>query len=254
MGVQQTAERLEQYIVMYTLLDTTYCYRQLQLSCDVSWECFVMAVGVQHDVLIGVIGRAARAAAALAILQRACLLPPAHPSRHGVLVTVQLLRDVASRPADAVQRDDGCSLDERQLVDASRRTSEHRCRRRGRGGGRGGCSSVGRVAVLLVVTVSALAAMLVSCSLPLAADRALELQTGRMNRREQAQADRSTAVRVRGPSCAASGHIVLLSICMLTMLEALMSAGAERGRVASLQSQQQQRHRHSASQPAGHRA
>lgn len=40
----------------------------------------------------------------------------------------------------------------------------------------------------------------------------------------------------------------------LTVVGMLKAAGAERGRVASLQPQQQQRHRHSASQPTEHSA
>ena len=55
---------------------------------------------------------------------------PVHPSCYGVLITMQLLRGGPACPADSMECDNGRTLNERQLVDATRRTAEHQERRR----------------------------------------------------------------------------------------------------------------------------
>ena len=93
--------------------------------------------------------------------------------------------------------------------------------------------------MLLIMAVAADATMPVAYSLPGAACRAVELHIQPLNRIEQAAQLTSVAARERGPSCAPSAAIVLLSICLLTMVEALMSAGAEAGQLTSLPPQAQ---------------
>jgi len=65
-------------------------------------------------------------------------LPARHPQRDSVLAAVRLPCDVAAWPPHAVQRDNGGTLDGRQLVGAARHAAEQRCRGRRRGGGEGG--------------------------------------------------------------------------------------------------------------------
>lgn len=96
-----------------------------------------------------------------------------------------------------------------------------------------------RLSVLLIVTVAALAAVLVLRSLPQAADRALELQTGSMNRREQAQRHTNIAARERRHPCAAHAVVAVLSMCALTLLCALIADAANCMHSASLHTQQQ---------------
>lgn len=96
------------------------------------------------------------------------------------------------------------------------------------------------MALLLVVTAHAHDSMLVLRGLVLQADRALELQSGALIRHDQAAQHTSTAASERGPSSAASAHIVLLSIAVLTMVEALIAAAVECSLSASLQTAPQQ--------------
>ena len=82
------------------------------------------------------------------------------------------------------------------------------------------------MSVLLIMTVAADAAVLVSHSLPCAACRALELRRRRLNSSEQAAQHTSTAWSERVHSCAASAVVVQWSISPLTLVEALMCAEA----------------------------
>lgn len=92
-----------------------------------------------------------------------------------MFVAVKLLRDVSAGPANSMQRDDRCSLDCRELIDATRRTAEHGQRRRGRGRRSYCCSCIGRMALLLIVTVNAHDTMFVRGILVFVADGALKL-------------------------------------------------------------------------------
>jgi len=81
--------------------------------------------------------------------------------------------------------------------------------------------------MLLVVAVTAFAAVLVVRCLPSVADRALELQAGSMNRREQAQQHTSTTAHEREALSDAAAVVVQWSICWLTLVEADMWSEAE---------------------------
>ena len=72
---------------------------------------------------------------------------------------------------------------------------------------------------LRIETVVALVAVLLARSLPLLAGAAQELHSGRVTTRYQAARHRQTAARERAFPGAHIHHIVLLSICMLTMVE-----------------------------------
>ena len=106
--------------------------------------------------------------------------------------------------------------------------------------------------MLLVVAVTALAAMLVACSLPQPADRAQELYKQSLARQGQAAQQASTAARERGATSDASAHIVLLSIFILTMVEVDMWSVADRQQFASLHTGQQQHSSDSDSQNAAY--
>ena len=165
--------------------------------------------------MIDLVCGAARPTASLAVLQRVRLLPSAHPARHGVLVAVQLLRDVAARPPHAMERDNRCTLDERQLVDAAVRTPEQRRRRRGRGRGGGGCSCRGWVAARVVMLCAQVMALCCACHSGPRAAGLMAALLGTPPTRTHNTAGTSTAARERGPSSAASargahtGHALL---------------------------------------------
>ena len=94
--------------------------------------------------------------------------------------------------------------------------------------------------MLLIVTIAALAAMLVVRSLPFSADGALELQKSRMNRREQAQQHTSTTASERVLISDAYQIVVQLWICILTLPELDMLSAADRQQSASLHHAEQQ--------------
>jgi hypothetical protein len=94
------------------------------------------------------------------------------------------------------------------------------------------------VSVLLIVAVAALAAMFVLCCLPSLADRTTELQTGSMNRREQAEQDISTAANETGPTSDADQVVVQLWVCILTLPQLAMLSAADRQCCASLHTTQ----------------
>ena len=86
--------------------------------------------------------------------------------------------------------------------------------------------------MLLIMTVAADAAMLVSRFLPGAAGIAEELHKQRLNSSEQAAQHTSTFAGERASSCASSAVVVQWSISQLTLVEALMCA--EPGQLPSL--------------------
>lgn len=120
-------------------------------------------------------------------------MPTLHPQRYSLLTARNLRRDVLVQPADLVQRDDRSTLDFCERVEAALRTIEERRRRRGSGGGQCCCSRRGKVAVLPIMTIAALATVLVAHQLPRPAARAEELHIRRVNRREQAEQHTQTA-------------------------------------------------------------
>jgi hypothetical protein len=103
-----------------------------------------------------------------------------------------------------VQNADGESLLLAQVAVRVLVVDEQRRRRRRRRRGRGCCSCSGRMAVLLIVTVAALAAVLVLHSFPCLAQRAEELQIQQLNRHEQAVQHTNTAACKKGAQCTSS--------------------------------------------------
>ena len=138
------------------------------------------------------------------------------------------------------EEDNVCSLNCRQLVDATTRTAEHRQRRRERGRRSGCCSCMGRMTLLLIVTVDAHDAVFVLCILVFVADGALKLQSASLISSDQAQRHTSTVACERGTISDACAVVVQWSMRRLTFVELDMLAAADRQQSASLHHAEQQ--------------
>ena len=162
------------------------------------------------------------------------------PVAYGAHVAGNARSDVGLVAALSMQHSDGDSLVMAEVAVGMRVVIEERLRRRGRRRRSDCCSCSGRVAVLLIMAVVALAAVFVLCCLPCSADGALELQMRCMNRREQAQQYTGTTARERMSIGEAYEVVVQLWICLLTLLELDMLSAADREPLTSLHTAQQQ--------------
>jgi hypothetical protein len=88
--------------------------------------------------------------AALLVVDRVVLRVMADPMAHGAEVAGYALRYVRVIPAVAMQRHDRPTLLDGEMAVRRGEGREERLRRRGSGRGRGGCSSRGGVAALMI--------------------------------------------------------------------------------------------------------
>ena len=118
---------------------------------------------------------------------------------HGAHIAGNALSNVRLVASFLVQHSDGDSLVMAEVAVRMWVVIEERREWRGHRRRSGCCSCSGRVAVLLIMAVVALAAVFVLCCLPCSADGTLELQMRCMNRREQAQQYTGTTACERMP-------------------------------------------------------